>query len=113
MTTIVASEILGSRAPFQEDFGIEEDQFINIMDLRGKSVGIMGAKGYENDKGEGVFLALTVDGQIGYTATHAVGIVRAFTDPKVIEVLERGDTIVGTVTEKVSKKTGNRFLIIA
>ena len=110
-TNVNISEVMGSTAPFEE-YGMDDESFRSVDSILDKEVVFCDAKQFENEKGPGVFIAFAIDKEYFYTATHSVGLVRVFSDEKVNEVFDRGDFIIGTIREKKSKKTGNKFYVL-
>lgn len=98
--------------PF-ESLGITDEDFIKLDALNGKKIVILAYKNYVKDESDGVFIAFEMGGILGYTATHAVGIVKTFQNPEVMSALDNGDTITATITQKKSKKTGRLYYCFA
>lgn len=111
MATINMAKALGYDAPF-EGMGITEDDYVPLNEVEGKKVCFIGAKPFENDKGRGVYIAIQDGERKGYTTTHAVGLVDAFSNVEVQNIFDSGDVIEGTIKQKVSKKTGNRYFMV-
>lgn len=112
-TTIVSralGEIIQNEAPF-EYMGITEDMYVELNALKDKTITVMDAKGFENDKGPGVYIAFKSGESLGYTTTHAVGLVNLFTREEVMAAFAREENIVCTIRQKTSKKTGYQFFV--
>lgn len=106
MSKLVQNE--NTDGPF-EDLGITDEDFVMLDTLKGKTITIVAYKNYVKDDSDGVFIAFECDGKLSYTATHAVGIVKAFQNEEVQKVLDGGEAITAVVTQKKSKKTGRMY----
>lgn len=111
MATINMSKALGYDAPF-EGIGISDNDYVPLNEVEGKKVTFIGAKPFENDKGRGVYIAILDGEKKCYTTTHAIGLVDAFSATEVQNIFDSGDVIEGTIKQKVSKKTGNRYFMV-
>ena len=111
MATIVMSKVLGYEAPF-EDLGIGSDAFIPIKELENRKISFIGAKEFENDKGPGIYIAFVDDEVVGYTTTHSVTLMDVFGSDGVKQAFERGDTIEGTIKQRISKKSGRPYFMV-
>lgn len=108
MTVSIRELIEQSRtAPF--DDVVTRDDYIEIEKLVGKEITIQNAYLFENDKGPGVSVLITVDGDMHYFTTHAVNIVKTFQNPEVQKILDGGDPIGAVIVQKKSKKTGRMY----
>lgn len=105
------SELLGYEAPF-EDLGIGNDQYMSLSDLEGTKVSFISAKAFENDKGPGVYIAFRIGDAYGYTTTHSKPLMDVFTSQGVLEAFAKGDEIVGTLKQKVSRKSGYKYYMV-
>lgn len=110
MATIVMSEML-SNAPF-DDVAVGEDSFTPINDLVGVPVEFYEVKDFENDKGPGLYILFKDEKGLGYTTTHSGALISIFAKPEIREVLDRGDSIKGTIVQRKSKKTGNTYFAV-
>lgn len=107
MSKLVQNE--NTDGPF-EKLGITDEDFVMLDTLKDKTITIVGYKNYVKDESDGVFVAFECDGKLSYTATHAVGIVKAFQNPEVQRILdEEGKAISATVVQRKSKKTGRMY----
>lgn len=96
--------------PFK-DIGVT--QFKKIEELFGKEVSIFAVSHYENDKGEGVAVALRhPDYGESYTCTHAVGIVDILKNADLKLLLEAGETVEGTFVKRKSKKSDRQVIAL-
>ena len=103
---------MNDNGPF-EDLGITDDDFVMLDSLKDQQITIVAYKNYTKDESDGVFIAFEYKGKMGYTATHAVGIVKTFQNPDVMTALDSGDTITATIIQKKSKKTGRLYYCFA
>lgn len=96
--------------PFK-DIGVTK--FMKIEDLFGKEVSIFAVSHYENDKGEGVAVALKhPEHGDCYTCTHAVGIVDILKNEALKLLLEGGETVEGTFVRRKSKKSDRMVIAL-
>lgn len=96
--------------PFK-DIGVTK--FMKIEDLFGKEVSIFAVSHYENDKGEGVAVALKhPEHGDCYTCTHAVGIVDILKNEALKLLLEGGETVEGTFVKRKSKKSDRMVIAL-
>lgn len=70
-----------------EKYGVEDNDFVSIEDLVGKTIEIEDAKLFTNDSGEGAYILFkTQDGE-RYTCTHSIGLCAPFKDEAVMDAL--------------------------
>lgn len=113
MAEYVMSKIVQQTdGPF-EALGITDEDFVKLDALNGKTITILDYKNYVKDDSDGVFIAFEVDGKLGYTATHAVGIVKTFQNEEVQRILDEGNPISAQVVQKMSKKSGRMYYCFA
>lgn len=105
MTAVSIIDIAGNKAPFEDEYGVANEDFISIDEILDREISIIDVKPYENDKGPGVFALINVDEELRYIATHSVGLVGMMTDTKVMETLENGQQVSARIVKRKSKKS--------
>ena len=110
MTNYVMSKLVNvnNGTPFEE-LGIEDSDFIMLEKLKDKDITLIAYKKYVKDESDGIFMCFEMDGQMYYTATHAVGIVKTFDNEEICDILNGGSAISARIVQKKSKKSGRMY----
>ena len=89
-------------------------EYRELGDVLGKPLHIVGAVGFENDKGKGVHvLARIADTkELVRLCTHSVAITNALTSAKVIDALDNGAVINARIVQKKSSTTGRQMFAL-
>ena len=95
-----------------QNFEDDGTPFADFRGLTDRDLFATRAQAFENDKGPGVMIWLNMDG--GDVAevrvcSHAIGIVEAFSDPAIQDLIATGNVIAFQIHKKVSKKSGREF----
>ena len=91
----------------------DDCEYISIADLIGKPVKVVDYETFENREGQdSIALKLEHDGRVVRTVTHAKALIDLIATDGVRDILDRGDTLDGTIVQKKSKQTGRNYITI-
>ena len=108
-TVIYITDIAGNKAPFEEEYGVGSDDFISIDEILGTPFNIPQVKEFNNDKGDGVFALINVNGELRYITTHSIGLVGMMSNETLKQMLDEGKQVSATIVKRKSK-TSDRMV---
>ena len=100
--------------PFPDE-DLSEEDYIGIKDLVGmkKTIEILNAKNFENDKGPGIYILFRFKGEkdLHNTTTHSINVINILNKDKVVDALADGEPLECDVVERPSKKDPAKTVI--
>lgn len=104
MATVLSIEDFYETAIPFPDYDLGKDAYLPIDEAVNRMVTVHDVQTFENDKGEGIYLLVHLDGQFRYICTHSISLCKTFGTQKVREALDNG-VCIGCVISRVESRT--------